>query len=280
MFLYVYRELGSSTDTNVISENIASEAVQKNVTPITSSKSSLNSIIQTNPLSSKSTPLPVLTEKSISVKEGEVEDLGDKPRKGRKSSDTESNEKSNKSDLSDGLLPDDLDFYSKVSVIIEGDALPPSRERFDSAIGKKAPVVKGISLEGKDIYIGGEGYYHLIIILAHWCPHCRNEVRELTNYLKETEIPSNLQIISLATAIYSDRANYPPHEWFRNEKWPLPVIVDTPQSDIANHFGVTSYPYFILIDDDGKIQSRRPGRLGINGIESLFGYLEKVRLVD
>jgi thiol-disulfide isomerase/thioredoxin len=264
----------------VISENISSEAIQKNVTPTTSLKSSLNSIIQTNPLSSKSTPLPVLTEKSISVKEGEIEDLEDKSRKGRKSLDTESNGKNTKSDLSDGLLPDDPDFYSKVSVIIEGDALPPARERFDSAIGKKAPVVKGISLEGKDIYIGEEGYYHLIIILAHWCPHCRNEVRELTNYLKETEIPSNLQIISLATAIHSDRANYPPHEWFRNEKWPLPVIVDTHQSDIANHFGVTSYPYFILIDDDGKIQSRRPGRLGINGIESLFGYLEKVRLVD
>ena len=251
MLLYGYGEFQSSNDENVISREIDSNSDRTNVRNIVPTMASVNSPMQTKQLAPTVTPIPELAQKS--------------------------NERTKNFSSNEGLYSKDSDFYSNVTVEIQGDALPPLRDQGDSAIGTKAPIIKGISLEGDEIYIGEEGYYNLIIVLAHWCPHCRNEVRELTKFFKEVDIPSNLKLISLATSIRSDRPNYPPHEWFEHEKWPLPVVVDTAQSEIAIHYGVTSYPFFILIDDKGNIQSRRPGRLGIEGFENLFRNLEKHR---
>ena len=269
MLLYGYREFASLNEGNSISSEIASNPDQMSARNIVPNNVSVNDPIQTKQFAPTVTPIPDLAQKSISVKDAESkteEPLTIKSYEGTK-----------KSNRNEGLISRDSDFYSKISVEIQGDALPPLGDRGDSAIGTKAPIIRGISLEGDEIYIGGEGYYSLIIVLAHWCPHCRNEVRELTKFLKDVEVPSNLKLISLATSIRNDRPNYPPHEWFEQEKWPLPVIVDTSQSEIAIHYGVTSYPFFILIDDKGNIQSRRPGRLGVEGFENLFRNLEKVR---
>ena len=272
MLLYGYGEFESSKDEKVISRGIDSNSDRTNVRNIVPTMASVNSPMQTKQLAPTVTPIPELAQKSISVKEIESPDSKGAETKGEKS-----NERTKKFSSNEGLYSKDSDFYSNVTVEIQGDALPPLRDQGDSAIGTKAPIIKGISLEGDEIYIGEEGYYNLIIVLAHWCPHCRNEVRELTNFFKEVDIPSNLKLISLATSIRSDRPNYPPHEWFEHEKWPLPVVVDTAQSEIAIHYGVTSYPFFILIDDKGNIQSRLPGRLGIEGFENLFRNLEKHR---
>ena len=265
MLLYGYGEFESSNSDRA------------NVGNVVPTKVSVNSPMQTKQLAPTVTPIPELAQKSISVREIESSDSKGAEPKGDKSFAKKSNEGTKKFSSNEGLYSKNSDFYSNVTVEIQGDALPPLRDQGDSAIGTKAPVIKGISMEGDEIYIGEEGYYNLIIVLAHWCPHCRNEVRELTKFFKEVDIPSNLKLISLATSIRSDRPNYPPHEWFEHEKWPLPVVVDTAQSEIAIHYGVTSYPFFILIDDKGNIQSRRPGRLGIEGFENLFRNLEKHR---
>ena len=277
MLLYGYREFALSNERNLISRDVASNPEQASTRNTVPNNVSVNDPVQTKQLAPTVTPIPDLKQKSILVTEDKDSELKDVESKVENPSTIKSNEGSKKPDHNEGLISRDPDFYSNISVEIQGDALPPLGDRGDSAIGTKAPIIRGISLEGDEIYIGGEGYYSLIIVLAHWCPHCRNEVRELTKFLKDVEVPSNLKLISLATSIRSDRPNYPPHEWFEQEKWPLPVVVDTSQSEIAIHYGVTSYPFFILIDDKGNIQSRRPGRLGIEGFENLFSNLEKVR---
>ena len=106
--------------------------------------------------------------------------------------------------------------------------------------------------------------------LAHWCPHCRNEVRELASYFLDNPLPEGIRVVSIATSINPTRANYPPHKWFENEQWNIPVIVDNSDSDIARAMGVSSFPFFIVIDSNGDVSLRVAGRLGIDGLERIF----------
>ena len=162
-------------------------------------------------------------------------------------------------------------FYRDVKVQIRGKYLPKLVQGYeDSALGWAAPEVKGVGLDGEEIYIGGEGSTTLIMVLAHWCPHCRNEVRELAPFLNETDSLNRVRMVTLLTSINDERANFPPHTWLDLEKWPVPSIVDTPSSQIATAYGVTSFPFFIVINDKGELALRMPGRLGVETLSRLL----------
>ena len=162
-------------------------------------------------------------------------------------------------------------FYRDVKVQIRGKYLPKLVQGYeDSALGWAAPEVKGVGLDGEEIYIGGEGSTTLIMVLAHWCPHCRNEVRELAPFLNETDSLNRVRMVTLLTSINDERANFPPHTWLDLEKWPVPSIVDTPSSQIATAYGISSFPFFIVINDKGEIALRMPGRLGLETLSRLL----------
>ena len=86
-------------------------------------------------------------------------------------------------------------------------------------------------------------------------------------------MPEGIRILSLATSIDSSRANYPPHEWFANEGWPIPVIVDNSNSDIARAIGVSSFPFYVVIDSTGNVSLRIAGRIGVERLERLFAFI-------
>ena len=159
------------------------------------------------------------------------------------------------------------EFYREVKVQIRGKYLPKLVQGYeDSALGWAAPEVKGVGLDGEEIYIGGEGPTTLIMVLAHWCPHCRNEVRELA----PTDSLDRVRMVTLLTSINEERPNFPPHTWLDLEKWPVPSIVDTPSSQIATAYGVSSFPFFIVINDKGELALRMPGRLGVETLSRLL----------
>ena len=162
-------------------------------------------------------------------------------------------------------------FYRDAKAQIRGKYLPKLVQGYeDSALGWAAPEVKGVGLDGEEIYIGGEGPTTLIMVLAHWCPHCRNEVRELAPFLNETDSLDRVRMVTLLTSINDERANFPPHTWLHLEKWPVPSIVDTPSSQIATAYGISSFPFFIVINDKGEIALRMPGRLGVETLSKLL----------
>lgn len=166
-------------------------------------------------------------------------------------------------------------FYEDAKVQIRGKYLPELVPGYqDTAIGLKAPEIKGKGLDGVDVYIGGEGPTTLIMVLAHWCPHCRNEVRELSPFLNETDSLNRVRMITLLTSINEERANFPPHTWLDLENWPVPSIVDTPSSQIAAAYGVNSFPFFIVINDVGQVALRLPGRLGVETLVELLDAID------
>ncbi len=162
-------------------------------------------------------------------------------------------------------------FYRDVKAQIKGKYLPKLVQGYDdSALGWAAPEVKAVGLDGEEIYIGGEGPTTLIMVLAHWCPHCRNEVRELAPFLNDSDSLDRVRMVTLLTSINEDRPNFPPHTWLDLEKWPVSSIVDTPSSQIATAYGVSSFPFFIVINDRGEIVLRMPGRLGVETLGRLL----------
>jgi len=164
----------------------------------------------------------------------------------------------------------DEEFYENVQVDVEGEFLPAMENRYDPAVGLAAPLIKGVDMAGNPVVLQEYAETTIVIVLAHWCPHCRNEVRELASYFLDNPLPEGIRVVSIATSINPTRANYPPHKWFENEQWNIPVIVDNSDSDIARAMGVSSFPFFIVIDSNGDVSLRIAGRLGIDSLERLF----------
>ena len=148
----------------------------------------------------------------------------------------------------------------------------------------KVPYIEGTLLDGSkeiifdDSNFGLDSQSTVIIVLAHWCPYCRSEVRELSKYFIENEIPETIRMISLVTSVDPAGVNYPPHQWFDEEGWPIPVIVDTIESDIADYLGVNIFPSFVIIDENGIVTLRLAGRIGSEGFKSLISELDKRHL--
>ena len=92
----------------------------------------------------------------------------------------------------------------------------------------------------------------------------------------ENPIPEGIRVVSIATSINPTRANYPPHKWLENEGWDIPVIVDNSNSDIARAMGVSSFPFFVVIDSKGDVSLRIAGRLGIEALERLFELISTI----
>ena len=163
------------------------------------------------------------------------------------------------------------DYYEKMKVEIAGRNLPPrGRLRVDPGRGMVSPKIRGTLLDGSITTIGGKGPVTLVIVLAHWCPYCQREVQELSEYLNEVGLPPDVRLVSVSTAIDKTRYNYPPHEWLKLERWPIPVMTDTPDSKIAEALGVTAFPFMVLIDDQGNVVLRLFGEIGKDEFQDII----------
>ena len=139
----------------------------------------------------------------------------------------------------------------------------------DPAVGLDAPVLTGETFTGEPITVPGDGPA-VIVFLAHWCPHCQREVPVIVDWLEENGEPDGVQLFGVATSIHDARENYPPSAWLEREGWTLPTIVDAEDSGGAAAFGLTSFPYFVAVDADGRVVARASGELPTDELEALI----------
>ena len=132
-------------------------------------------------------------------------------------------------------------------------------QSFESAANIIIPDIEGISISGEPFKIQNDGRKKIILFLAHWCPHCQVEVRMFEAWGKTRGIPNDFDIYTIATANNSSQENYPPETWLNEAGWKFPTIIDTDSDNIAKIFGVTSFPYWVLVDSDNKILTRLSG---------------------
>jgi len=156
---------------------------------------------------------------------------------------------------------------------ITGESLPRFGDSPDPAVGLVAPTVAGVSFDGSPLVIEPSDNFTVIMFLAHWCPHCQDEVDELGPYFADTPLPENVDVLLVSTGVDETRPNYPPSEWLIEAAWPTPVMIDTADGAISSAFGLNAFPFWTILDPDGVVLARTAGSLPLETVEGLFANL-------
>jgi thiol-disulfide isomerase/thioredoxin len=151
---------------------------------------------------------------------------------------------------------------AEAPVVVTGATLPEYVEGTgDAAIGMTLPTIQGTDLEGVPMTIRADGRAKAIIILAHWCPHCQDEVPVIVDWLANNPVPEGVDVVSLSTGISEARANYPPSAWLEREDWAMPTLNDDANSTASVALGGMATPGWVFVAADGTVQLRTTGEL-------------------
>jgi len=132
----------------------------------------------------------------------------------------------------------------------------------DPAVGMTIPTVTGKDFDGNDITISGDdGQAKVILFVAHWCPHCQREVPLLKGHLDDNPMPDDVELLTVSTSVKPGADNYPPQKWLEGVGWSAPVLADDEGSSVAQAYGLSAFPYFVVVDGDGKVVERASGEL-------------------
>lgn len=162
--------------------------------------------------------------------------------------------------------------------IVEGTALTvfPNTQSIDfSAAGQIAPDVIAKDYSDNDISITNDGTAKAIAFIAHWCPHCQEEVPRVQEWLNSGGGVEGVDLYSVSTSANSGRPNYPASAWLENEGWTVPVIVDDKAGSVHAAYGSGGFPYWVFVNADGTVAARTAGQLSIQQLEELLNALEK-----
>lgn len=144
---------------------------------------------------------------------------------------------------------------------IEGASLP----RFDAAaapdpgVGQQAPVVTGADFDGSPVAIGEPGRPQLVAFLASWCPACQQELPEMVAWSAAGGVPDGVDLVAVSTGLNPGAPEWPPTEWFAREGYTGPILVDDAQGSIADSYGLSATPYWVVLDAEGQVAARSTG---------------------
>lgn len=162
-------------------------------------------------------------------------------------------------------------------VAVIGESLPVLPDDGDDpAIGMQAPVLIAQDFDGARVRVdpAADGPTWLIF-LAHWCPHCNDEIPVINTLRDEARIPDGVEVIGVSTAVSPDRPNFPPGQWLQDKDWTYEAIadgIDTVRETFiaADAYGVSGFPFSVLIDGDGTVVKRWSGEREPDDIVSML----------
>ena len=156
-------------------------------------------------------------------------------------------------------------------VVIEGTILDSlGDEAIDPMLGQVAPTLNGATFDGSGVSVTpGDGQAYMIVFLAHWCPHCNREVPRLIEWQASGAVPSELQVVGVSTAVASDRPNYPPSQWVVEKGWTWPILADSSSREAAEAYGVSGFPFFVIVGADGTVKARVSGEVEIPALTQI-----------
>jgi cytochrome c biogenesis protein CcmG/thiol:disulfide interchange protein DsbE len=159
-------------------------------------------------------------------------------------------------------------------VIIDGAPLPPLTDASsDPAVGMTLPTLSGQTFDGSPVLIKPDGKAKVVLGIAHWCPHCQREVPLLSANLRSNPLPSSVEMVSISTSVQPSAPNYPPQAWLTRVHWPVPVLADDTKGTAANAIGLSSFPFFVFVDAQGKVVSRSAGEMPVTQFRAMVDRL-------
>lgn len=152
----------------------------------------------------------------------------------------------------------------------------------DPAVGMAAPAFSGPDmLSGEPVSVGGQSDRPVLLTFyAHWCPHCRAEVEELTESLPTGKLAGGA-VRWVAVSVFENpgRGNHPPEAWLISQGWPTQAVSDVTQPadsgaasamSVAQAYGVVSVPFAVMVGTDGRVLMRESGSMGVGRLEAFI----------
>lgn len=154
--------------------------------------------------------------------------------------------------------------YGDVSV--SGAALPRYEpEVSDAAVGMPAPAITG-----ETVSVSPGGTPKVVLFVAHWCPACQQEVPALTSWVQANGMPMGIEVVTVATSTNPAQGNFPPSIWLEREEFPFPVIYDDEDDTASIMYGLSAFPFWVVIDSEGNVVQRFTGVLPDEAVSKLF----------
>jgi cytochrome c biogenesis protein CcmG, thiol:disulfide interchange protein DsbE len=144
-----------------------------------------------------------------------------------------------------------------------------ARSGADPARGTAAPELLGQTFDGQAIGVTADEEPKVVMMVAHWCPHCQREVPLLAQYFHRSGLPQGVRIVTVATDTNPNAPNYPPSTWLSQVGWPLPVMADDAGYTAAKAYGLSAFPYFVAISAQNKVVVRTSGELTLSEFNTL-----------
>lgn len=172
--------------------------------------------------------------------------------------------------------------FETAPVKVTGTPLPQydDTKSPDPGVGDTIPELQGRSVGGgTPVTIGpasGDGEPQAIVFVAHWCPHCQAEVPRLVALAKQG-VFDGVKVSAVATATSENADNFPPSAWLKRVGWPFPVLADSPDGTAAKAYGLSAFPYFVLVDKDGKVAGRATGEVSDADVKANIAALKAGR---
>ena len=157
-------------------------------------------------------------------------------------------------------------------VTVEGENLPFfDAASGDPAVGLTAPTVTGSDWNGNEFTIGPSDNAKIVVMLAHWCPHCQRELPLITQWVDDGNLPEGVDLygVTVLTNRLRDGSTWPPGEWLDNAGWTSPTIMDDEAGSAVSAFGLTGTPTYVVLGPDNENLGRLSGEIGLDGINAL-----------
>ena len=158
------------------------------------------------------------------------------------------------------------------TVEIEGEGLPPFEG--EPSVGLIAPTFTTDTLDGPRVTVGPSENAKVIGFFVHSCPHCQREVSRIAGWLRTNELPDGVELLAVSTLADPERENWPPSAWFFREGWSAPVLLDDAQGTIAANYGMTSFPYWVVVDEDMRVLTQAAGEMNDEQFSQLMAVAE------
>lgn len=155
-------------------------------------------------------------------------------------------------------------------ISLGGDPLPNHPEEGgisvdaagDPGIGLVAPTLTATSFDGSTVEIGPGGQPTILLFVAHWCPHCQDEVPMVEGLVSDGRFPDDVRVVAVSTGINPEASNYPPSAWFETEGWSSLAVRDDADSSLMRGFGGIAFPYAVFLDANNVVVARSIGSVG------------------
>ncbi len=90
---------------------------------------------------------------------------------------------------------------------------------------------------------------------------CNAEVPVVVDWVAEGGVPDEVALLAIATSTDAGQPNFPPTTWLQEGSWPSRVMLDDEANTVAAAFGVSSFPFWVVLDADGRVLLRTAGEL-------------------